>query len=318
MTDVTAYQSYRQQAGAEIASRVTDHQAAIATIKPGSLPAAAAPLILLADGDSWFDYPLNGMGEQPNSDVIAQLPACFANPPQILSLAHYGDATTTLLGTGRRNMLVTQMKDTRNGRFDAILFSGGGNDLVGDQFRLWLRTAPAGVKDPVTAINHQAFAAVLSVVQSAYQDLIATRDLYLPGTPIFVHAYDFAQPNNTSVCNGLLGPWLYPSLCDRGWMSGLGADQIAFGASIVKLALTQFSLMLGGFASQNVIQVNTFGAVAANQWDNELHPTPQGFINVAGRFATTLQTRFGARAAPPAAAVASQQKPQTFEASQTG
>ena len=41
------------------------------------------------------------------------------------------------------------------------------------------------------------------------------------------------------------------------------------------------------------------GAVAANQWDNELHPTPQGFINVAGRFAAALQTRFGARAAPP-------------------
>jgi hypothetical protein len=35
------------------------------------------------------------------------------------------------------------LQEPKNGKFDAILFSGGGNDLVGDQFRLWLNDADA-------------------------------------------------------------------------------------------------------------------------------------------------------------------------------
>jgi len=296
MADATqAYRAYRQQMAADLTNRITAHQTAIA----GAPVSAIAPLNLLADGDSWFDYPLNGILPQ-QTDVIAQLPGFFTLPPKVLNLAHYGDATTTLLGVTGRAMLIQQLQDPRNGTFDAILFSGGGNDMIGDQFRLWLNTATATNTNPDNALNQQAFSDILGVIQTAYLDLIATRNQYASAIPIFVHAYDYAQPNDTSVCNGLIGPWLYPSLHSRGWMTSLTPAQIAIGAHIIKDALTQFDLMqqkLAAVPANNIIRVPTLGTVdPATDWTNELHPNATGFNKITQRFATALSTHFGPRA----------------------
>jgi hypothetical protein len=298
MSDVAAYKNFRQQVASDLANRITAHQQAIATGIPAAQPAATTPLVMLADGDSWFDYPLYGVFLQ-STDVIAQLPAFFQLPPYILNLAHYGDATTTTLGVSRYNMLASQLRDPKNGRFDAILFSGGGDDMVGDQFRLWLHdhsTTP----DIGQALNSQAFADILGIVQNSYQDLIQLRNNCAPGIPIFTHCYDFAQPNGAGACGNLIGPWLYPSLRERGWMTDTSPAQVAIAAPIIVGALQQFNLMLTGLAkvpTNNLIVVPTQGTLATTEWANELHPNPGGFFKIAAKFAAALQTRFGSRAA---------------------
>ena len=70
-----------------IQERIAAHQSMIAAAAPG-----AHRLNLLADGDSWFDYPLSGEGILIPSDIIVQLRRSVT--PYILDLAHYGDATT--------------------------------------------------------------------------------------------------------------------------------------------------------------------------------------------------------------------------------
>ena len=290
-------QAFRQQVDATLQQRIATHKAAVATRGLMAMSPATRPLILLADGNSWFDYPLSDDLPIP-SDIIVQLQNVMAPVPTILDLAHYGDATTELLGVTKRNRLRDALQDPDYGAFDAILFSGGGNDLVGDQFRLWLRDAAAAGNDPTAALNQAALSDILGIVQTAYEDLIALRNDVARGTPIFVHAYDFAQPSGKGVCS--LGPWLFPSLQSRGWMQTTSPADQAIGATIIKLILTEFYKLLRAFAldpTNNVVLVETQGVLdPATDWANELHPKPPGFAAMAARFVAALATRFPGRA----------------------
>ena len=274
--------------------RTTAHRQAAAGLTPGS-----GRLNLLMEGDSWFDYPLTGGNPLLPSGVIAQLPALLAPAPLILPLAHFGDTATSMLGVDQRRRLVAALTDTGHGAFDAMLFSGGGNDIAGEQFRLWLHDAGTGGG----AINLAALDHVLGVVMAAYEDLVALRDKHRANLPIFLHAYDFALPTGNGVCG--IGPWLRPSLEDRGWMAP--GDPASNGASIVKDMLTRFRDRLAVFAAahqEDVVLVKTQGLLAEHEWANELHPTPGGFRKVSKAFADALVARFPDRAAlAPAAPV---------------
>jgi len=166
----------------------------------------------------------------------------------------------------------------RRREFDGILFSGGGNDLVGDQFRLWLNDAEAVGRDPAKALNQQALDDIMGVVGTAYLDLVATRNLVGDHMPIFVHAYDFARPTDVGVCG--VGPWLFPSLMSRGWMQNTDPADLAVGEQIVRRILEEFHQLVEKLATvpgNNVVSVNTQGTLSPGDWANELHPKPEGF-----------------------------------------
>ena len=266
------------------AQRIARHKLAVQAIRPLAA-GASRPLNLFADGDSWFEYPLPGYSPK---DVIVSLRDAGKPRPLILNLAHHGDLASDMLGVSQRTRMEKNLADPENGTFDAILFSGGGNDVVGDQFCLWLRDhAPDA--SPAEAINATRLAAVLGVVRSAYEDLIAVRDKVAPRCALFVHAYDFAIPTGIGVCG--IGPWLKPSLDYRGWKAHPAA------ARIVKEVLVQFRDRLQSLASahRDVIVVPTQGTLAADDWSNELHPTPKGFDKIAAVFRNSLQQRFPGR-----------------------
>jgi hypothetical protein len=188
---------------------------------------------------------------------------------------------------------LNQLRDAKNGKFDAILFSGGGNDLVGDAFRLWLNDGTPN-SDPANALNRETLDDIVGVVRGSYKDLIATRNLVSPAIPIFVHGYDFALPTDIGVCG--IGPWLYPSLHSRGWMGSI-AD-LTVGAEIVKLMLLKFRELLLDLSKDkmdNVIFVETQGTLSAREWANELHPNPAGFTKIAEKFSQSLANRFDGR-----------------------
>lgn len=282
------YERWQEQIQQDLKARIKAHQHAVLQAKALQARQAGGPrpLILLGDGDSWFDYPL------PNpvhaTDVLEALRTTGTPAPLILKLAHYGDATTTLLGVTQRNRLIAQLQDPANGPVDAILFSGGGNDVVGDQFRFWLNDASAARSDPARGINVQRLGYIFGVVESAYLDLIRIRDEFAPHAPIFVHAYDFALPTGISACR-LAGPWLRPSLVDRGW------PDFAPGSLIVKTILVRFHAMLQRLASDPVhdmVLVETQGTLAPGDWANELHPTGAGFEKIGARFRSALAARF--------------------------
>ena len=246
---------------------------------------AAGRLNILAEGDSWFDYPL-GTADDTRSDLLHFLPALFPTAPRLLSLAHWGDATTQMLGVAQRQRLVQVLRDPGHGRFAVILFSGGGNDVTGDSLSLWLNNAHEVGHVMDEAINRSAFQAILDVVEAAYFDLMALRNAHAPGVPIVVNAYDFAQPTSRGVCG--VGPWLFPSLQARGWMRDTSPAELAKGAAIIRRILDQFHAMLVRMTKRpgaRLFIAETRGALdPATGWANELHPTANGARILAHRF----------------------------------
>lgn len=205
----------------------------------------------------------------------------------ILNPAHYGLAITQMMGVLRYKRL---LNNPSSGPLDAILFSGGGNDLVGEQFRLLLYDAASVSSDPTKTLNDNALGDIVGVAMAGYRDLLAARAASPQmDVPIFVHAYDFACPRGVGVCDGVVGPWLYPSLESRGWM-GNQAD-LNTGFRIVQQILQRFGYELLDLAKSepNVLLAETQGTLStAKEWANELHPKAPGFKNIARKFAEAL------------------------------
>jgi hypothetical protein len=254
-------------------------------------PAAVEPLVLLAHGDSWFDYPLDGNVPLPgDTDVITQLRTLGAVNPKILNMSQWGDATTDELSLPNQQKLMAALHDPANwaasGKPDAILFSGGGNDIAGDRFCIFLDYNTPGS----TGLDAVRFNDVLDAIEGSYLDLFAFRDRYAPGVPIFGHPYDFPIPNGVHpIC---IGPWLQPSLIYAGW------TDLAAGTGIVHDALLGFEARLTTLANKpenNFHLVPTQGTLAPSDWANELHPEPEGFVKIAEKFVTALSGQFPGR-----------------------
>ena len=197
-----------------------------------------------------------------------------------------------MLGVEERKELITQLTNgcPAGGPWDALLFSGGGNDIVDDPMCLWVRDFVPNV--PPASLIHQArFDTALALVRAGYEDLIAVRDAVSPTTHLVFQCYDFALPDGRGICN--LGPWLKPTFDLRGFPSQ------ATRFSVVKEMLQQFALMLQTVAAghQRVSVINGQGLLApqTSSWDNELHPEGAGFAKHAALFRTTLKAIFPGR-----------------------
>jgi hypothetical protein len=127
-------------------------------------------LDFLAIGDSWFEYPLSGNGPSFENTAIvaqAQLGSMGNPPPQILNQALHGQATTAILSYENQEKMISVLQDpdqwlNEGTRLpDAILISGGGDDLVGDQLAIYVDYGGGG-------LDAQRFQGILDSVQASY------------------------------------------------------------------------------------------------------------------------------------------------------
>lgn len=233
------------------------------------------PLRIVAEGDSWFDYPLSDGGIIPRLEKRLGV--------EILNLAEAGDEVRFMLGVKQRKLLEKALKKPEP--FDLLLFSGGGNDVVDNPMCLWIKQWQPG-QPPLDATR---FGAILSVIRAGYEDLIEIRNRVNPNTWIFIHAYDFPIPDGRGVC--FKGPWLKPSLDYRG-VPSLN-DRIA----VARTMLEEFARMLLSIESapNRVKFVRTQGTLRASQWANELHPTDEGFDAMTDLFHQAIKAQFPGR-----------------------
>lgn len=245
---------------------------------------AGQPLQVFAEGDSWFHYPVFLRG-----GIIPRLEKRLGVP--ILNLAKAGDETRYMLGVKQRKIIAAQFDAgcPAGGDWDAMLFSGGGNDIVEDPMALWIRDYDPSI--PVEDhVDPERFGAALSMVRFAYQDLITLRNDLSPNTQLVFHGYDFAIPSGEGVC--FLGPWLEPTFDLRKFP--LGHTRFL----VVKAMLQQFAEMLSAIEkkSKHVTFLNGQGTlpVKESSWHNELHPSKDGFNKFADLFHAKLKLLFPA------------------------
>jgi hypothetical protein len=251
----------------------------------------ASPLgVLVAEGDSWFDYPW--------TDVLGELE--HEHLYDVESVAHYGHRLEEMAySDGQLEKLVrTLERVVESGRrLTAVLLSGGGNDIAGAaEFGMILNHAdsPApGLNEAVVAgviderLRH-SYVRILGAVTEACVELTGAR------VPILIHGYDYAVPDGRGVLGGvgpLPGPWLQPGLHAKRYA------RLARGKELVAELIDRFNAMLARVARvpefRHVHHVDLRGALPSGAsykdwWSNELHPEPRGFARVARRFAAVL------------------------------
>lgn len=233
---------------------------------------------IIATGDSWFDYPLI-LGT--SGGVIDHLEDICGY--SILNLAHHGDTVETTMGLAKRQILA---RNLTKAKFDLILVSGGGDDIVGDQACLWIAQNDGSML-PENAVDMMRLSDILGVIEAGYNDLFDMRDELAPDAWIVGHEYDFPQPQDKGVCG--MGPWMYPGLMYRGWTKP--EDQrtiahvimLAFGRMLADLVEEQTSL------GKKFLVVPTQGVLDIDvDWANEIHATDVGFGKIAGAFNDSL------------------------------
>ena len=272
-------------------------KAAIANSQPTRQAKAASAAIrsgisvgtLIAEGDSWFDYPFN--------DVLKDLEDKHGY--DVESVAHAGDKVEDMAYSGGQlDDLVRQIeKVARRGDIPkAILLSGGGNDIAGKaELGMLLNHASSSTKglnaQIVDGVINQrlydAYATILTSVSQICQSTLGKK------VPIVLHGYDYAIADGRGFAGGfwfLPGPWLEPGFREKGYM-----DMTTRNALIVDL-INQFNQMLITLTSHaafsHVHYVDLRGTLKSQNykdwWANELHPTKKGFASVSDLFAAQL------------------------------
>jgi hypothetical protein len=295
----------RKQQDDERVRRVREYRATMAIMKrrgarrprPTGLRAAGGeptaeedgsfvPLQIFAEGDSWFDYPVPLFG----GGIIPRLEHRLGVP--ILNLAKAGDEARYMLGVDERKIMVEHLTNgcPAGGPWDVLLFSGGGNDIVGNPMALWVGDWNPALP-PAGQILQPRFDAALALVRAAYEDLIALRDRLSPTTQLVFQGYDFAIPDGRGICN--FGPWLKPTF-DLHLFPTLAAGQ-----AVVKVMLEQFAAMLASLVGPKVTFIDGQGTLApvTSSWHNELHPAKAGFEKFADIFQAKLKVLFPDRVA---------------------
>jgi len=246
-----------------------------------------APLQILAEGDSWFDYPVPFFG----GGIITRLENRLGVP--ILNLAKAGDEVRYMLGVEERTILAQYFSAgcPAGGPWDVLLFSGGGNDIVDNPMALWVKDWNPAIP-PADHINKPRFDSALALVRAGYEDLIELRDQLSPNTRLIFQGYDFAIPDGRGICH--LGPWLKPTFDLRRFPNRAAASEVT------KAMLKQFAAMLTSLARRpNVTFIKTQGTLPprTSSWHNEMHPSSSGFDAFAYIFHRELKALFPNRVA---------------------
>ncbi len=252
---------------------------------------------LLAVGDSWFDYPIH--------DVLTKLDDNYGY--NIESSAHKGDPIEAMVShVGQLDKFARCMDKVVNlgATPRAILISGGGDDIAGDEFGMLINSfdlSIAGWNNPVVSGVIDIRIAAAFRMMFASINALCQKDLGRT-FPILVHGYDYPVPDGRGFLGGwgpLPGPWLKPGFDEK-----LFVD-IATITQMMVVLIDRFNAMLENLVKEpgfeNVRYIDLRGTLANDLgnykawWANELHPTGDdlsgardGFGAVAAKFQAAL------------------------------
>jgi hypothetical protein len=267
---------------------------------PAIVSAAQTAGYLLAVGDSWFDYPLH--------DILTRLEDNFGY--NVESSAHRGDPIEAMVSrVGQLDKFARCMDKIAalGAKPKAILISGGGDDIAGDEFGMLINNADLV---PIAGWNNQIIGGVVDVrLAAAYRLMIASINSLCQKNlgrtfPILVHGYDYPVPDGRGFLGGagfLPGPWLKPGFDEKLF------NDINVTTQMMVTIIGRFNAMLQNLVGQpgfqNVTYIDlrkTLSNSLANYkdfWANEIHPNAGGVFGgqdgweaIAAKFQAVLAT----------------------------
>jgi hypothetical protein len=242
---------------------------------------------VVAEGDSWFDYPRKYLVAGKPANIIDHVQRWGFRHINLLRLASNADEATEMLSGGQRHGLTQLLHEcsTRSTLrpVDILLFSGGGNDVVGAwDIPRFLKTYRAGYS-AADCLHSNRLKKKVKQIELAYTELVDICKEYSPSTVIITHTYDRIYPSDEGVeilGIDLTNSWIKPYMDEKNIPTSLQRK-------VSSLLLEHLRDMLTGLANQPAIQgkllvVDTMGTLTSkNQWLNEIHPTSGGFKKIA-------------------------------------
>jgi lysophospholipase L1-like esterase len=254
---------------------------------------------LMAQGDSWFDYP-------PGNDIVD----CLHNFHGHVFRGPQGDVTNLAVAgstlndeaygpvpwgqSGDISRIAELVHRIREDRPDALLLSGGGNDVAGPEFFSFINNADSGLpeinQDVVNGVINQTF-------RKAFEYLI---DFAIAAAghrkmPIFIHGYDYPWPDGRGVIDFILwkiGPWFHESFNHKNYFYK-DANDLWRRHNIVKNFIDPLNALIIELETKYKGRVFydklTETLRLRNEWANELHPRNPGFALLAAKINDALQ-----------------------------
>jgi N-acetyl-anhydromuramyl-L-alanine amidase AmpD len=213
---------------------------------------------IVSEGDSWFQHPLV-------IDTIDHLSKTYA----IYCVAAAGD---TLKNYDRDGEWLEAIEDKEPTFF---LISGGGNDVLGEQFRNHIKKGPHPTGLPPQAYIEPSLIKELDSLKKVYRKMFSELFAVRADIHVLCHGYDYIIPLETTKKG-----WLGRYMIEKGMTSQV--DRKAVLAYIID----EFNTRLKDVAAEftNVHYIDERKAVKDDQWYDEIHPNKFGFQTVAGRF----------------------------------
>lgn len=247
---------------------------------------------MIAEGDSWFAWA--HLNIEPSSNILEQLE--FREPAVIVNLAYSGDVISDISDTRQNMAFYFELQALR---YDAILLSGGGNDLIE---ALMPEDGPPIIVpgDGATAqsyVDKAALRVLTNSVLASYRRILTMRDKSdsNPETPIVLHTYDYPTPRNAPAKffgASASGPWLLPAVQAAGVPEHLYEPVTDVVYDIMAQALLKLH-----DPARGVHVVDTRGTIERAQlnttelsgdWINEIHPDAHGYALLARVVGKTL------------------------------
>jgi lysophospholipase L1-like esterase len=251
-------------------------------------------LVFLAEGDSWFT--VSGF---PPYNLLFELR--FRRSTMIVNCGMPGD-TIKHIAQIERNRTLRDALSGSGRRWDGILLSGGGNDLIDevDEIVLPKDQRPEVPSDLSEYCNDDRLQQLIDDVQTSYRKVAVLRDRDDSpgrGVCIYTHTYDYATPRNSpaNFVFGSVGPWISPVLNDRevpgsDWipLTNYLIDKLAEGI----LELEHGADPIDGFYVQDTRKTLKPAEPGhpsdSRDWQNEIHPNGAGYEKIAKKMEALL------------------------------
>jgi lysophospholipase L1-like esterase len=230
----------------------------------------------LAEGDSWFT-----IGGVPVRNLLMGLR--FQRSTLIVNAALPGDTMRNMSQLANNHAYRSALIDPSM-QWDAILLSGGGNDLADfaaglmrpKEFR---RLDHPGDFDAY--VIQRRMDLLFERIRDGYRRMAMLRD-QSPGssaTPIVTHTYDYMTPRDSSALGS--GPWFFPVFVDEEVppehfrpVADLVLDKFADAILSLETEIENFHVV----DTRGTLDPAELGSTGnSNDWLNEIHPNERGY-----------------------------------------
>ncbi|MEN6587919.1 MAG: SGNH/GDSL hydrolase family protein [Sulfuricella sp.] len=244
----------------------------------------------LAEGDSWFT-----IGAIPSSNLLYELR--LKKRAIVLNLGYPGDTIANMSQLSANTEFARRLVHPNwASDWDAILLSGGGNDLI-DRAADIILSNPSGMS-AADYVDSEQLAAFGKDIQAGYRRIVALRDSAASpnkGKPIVVHTYEYPTPRPapaTFLIVPITKPWMHPVFEAHQvpkilWkkVAELLLDALAEALLALEKELSAFHVV----DTRNSLQRADIDARGnSGDWLNEIHPNGDGYRKIAAQLGARI------------------------------